>query len=306
MPPLAVVVTTHTDRHLLRVLRGVGSQTRQPDAVVVTCDTADNAIAAVVEQAARELGRELVLVQREFCGTARSGQVRNNGARALLRMGMGDRSRVVFLDGDCCPAGDALAWHERLGRPRMGRRGGKRGRLVVGFRIDLTPDQTEAFDDAALGRGVAPVLVTNEQREPLRLRHKRYRWQARLRRLGIGKEHKPKVLSANFSVTLADFVRLNGFDESYEGYGQEDDDFGRRAYAIGVRPAVGVARAIVYHQWHPTRAPGEWRASRNAPRLEQEAPVRCVLGLDNPMPQPDPVILHVPPDRPRRPMLSIA
>ncbi|MEK6702691.1 MAG: galactosyltransferase-related protein, partial [Planctomycetota bacterium] len=160
-----------------------------------------------------------------------------------------------------------------------------------GFRIDLSPEQTEAFDEDAVRRGRAPTKIADEQIAELVRRDARYRRSALLRRFALAKAHKPKLLSANFSVRMGDYRAVNGFDTEYVGWGAEDDDLGRRLYRAGVRPVVGVKEAIVYHQWHATRAPSAWHENAGAARFAMRLPVRCVRGLENPLEQPTPRVL---------------
>lgn len=276
MPPLIAIVTTHTTRHLRRTLLGVSAQTRRADRVIVTCDGDGEELKDAVEAAAREFALPITLVRRAHAGVSRSGQVRNNAVRVLLADSTARDALLVFLDGDICPAPGCFAAHERLAAA---------AEVVLGFRHDLTEAQTEAFDEAALRSGREPVSVTDEQREALELRHRRYARLRLWRRFGLAKPHKPKLLSANFAVRLGAFERINGFDELYEGYGQEDDDLGRRLYGAGARPGIGLKNAIAYHLWHPTRAPGKWEDSVNAPRFARGGPNRCVQGIANPKPQ---------------------
>lgn len=287
-----VIVCTHTTRHLARTLFGVACQTDEPASVTVSCDNADEAIASLVQDCSARLGgaiaRRVILVQRPHQGESRSSQVRNNAVRAMIAVehdgrmpGESDRSRLWFLDGDCCPMPEAQAMHLSLGR---------HGGLVVGFRIDLTAEQTEAMSEQRLMNGLWAIRPTKEQLAILRWRHRRYVRAAFLRRLGLSKPHKPKLLSANFSVGLGDYIRINGFDEAYVGYGQEDDDLGRRLYAAGVKPVIGVATAVALHQWHETRAPRAWAESPNAARFDAGFATRCRLGLVSEAAQPEPIV----------------
>ena len=276
MPQLIAIVCTHTTRHLHRVLLGVASQRRRADRVIVTCDGDSPDLRNAAAGAADSLGLPLTLVQRVHAGVARSGQVRNNAARALLSDGVAGDSLLVFLDGDICPDAGCFAAHERLAAAHP---------VVLGFRFDLTPAQTDGFDDAALREGRPPVPLTPEQQSGVAARQKRYQRQLLLRWFGFGKKHKPKLLSANFAVRLSALAHVNGFDELYEGYGQEDDDLGRRLFSAGYKPALGLRDASAYHLWHETRAPGDWENSPNAARFLRGGPARCVQGIANPKPQ---------------------
>jgi hypothetical protein len=250
----------------------------------VSCDSDDPAIADVVRGVAADVGRQILLVQRAHQGESRSSQVRNNAVRALRASATppAPDDLLWFLDGDCIPANDCRAQLAKF----------PPGRLLVAFRVDLTPEQTEAITDQGIRAG-AFAAPTPEQFSKLDERDRRYRRAALLRRFGLGKSHKPKLLSANFGVTLRDYERVNGFDESYVGYGQEDDDLGRRLYKAGVRPAVAVRSAIAFHQWHQTRAPEAWEKSPNAERFAGTWRVRPQRGLETPADQPSPVVTRL-------------
>jgi len=198
--------------------------------------------------------------------------------------GASDGDRLVFLDGDCCPS---HGWAERHSTLLQ------HAALSIGFRIDLTREQTDGFDEAAVREARPPAPIEPAQLAGLGVRQRRYERSLLLRRLGIPflvKPHKPKVLSANFGVTLGTYLAINGFDEEYLGYGQEDDDFTRRAYGSGSSAAVAVESAVVYHQWHETRAPGRWQDAPNIPRFNGHWAVRCARGIENPLDQPTPIV----------------
>jgi hypothetical protein len=277
--PVHLIISTHTTRHLRRTLLGGAAQLPSPASITVSCDSDDPAIAVIVAATTVPGSTRLTLVQRAHTGLSRSSQVRNNAVRTLCVQGAAPEDLLVFLDGDCVPAGDLCRTHAELctAGPR---------RVSLGFRIDLTAEQTAAFDESALGDGRLPVRVTETQSAALRRRETRYVRQALFRRFGIAKAHKPKLLSANFAVSVGDYLAVNGFDEEYEGYGQEDDDFGRRLYRHGCRPMIAIQRAMCYHQYHPTRAPGDWHQSPNAARFAAGGPVRCRHGVAEPIKQP--------------------
>ncbi|MCK6477625.1 MAG: galactosyltransferase-related protein [Phycisphaerales bacterium] len=276
-----VILTTHTTRHLRRSLLGVATQRRMADEIVVTCDNDLADIAEVVSGLSRELDRRIVLVQRPNMGQCRVGQARNNGVRALVALGASAGDRVVYFDGDCCPAADVLGVHEQRGASAD---------VLVGFRIDLTPEQTDVFDEASVLRGGPPVTPHAEQMWALARRDRRYKRQVVFRRVGLTKRHKPKILSAHFSVRMESVLKVNGFDEEFMGWGQEDDDLGRRLYDSGATPGVVVREAVVYHQWHPTRAPERWSSSAGVERFRSNLPWRCERGIENPLDQSAPVV----------------
>lgn len=284
-----MIISTHTVRHLGTVMAGVGAQSRRPDRVIVSCDVEDAGLEETVRDRASALALDATVVQRPHRGQSRSAQVRNNGVRALSGDELGPGTHLIFLDGDCCPGRGCFEAHERSGSV---------GDLVIGFRYDLTEEQTAQFDEDAMGHGRDPVVIADAQRAGLADRQRRYRRHALLRRLGLAKPHKPKLLSANFSISAAMYRKINGFDEEYLGYGGEDDDLGRRVYAAGGRPVIAITDAIAYHLWHPTRAAARWEESPGIARFKTATPARARFGLDSPYDQPAPSITRFAPAGP--------
>jgi cellulose synthase/poly-beta-1,6-N-acetylglucosamine synthase-like glycosyltransferase len=279
-----VVIITHTPRHIRRTLMGVAVQRRAADSITVSIDGDGAEVVQAVRDAAAEFGVAVNLVTRAHQGVCRSAQVRNNGARAAIEGGAGTDDVLVFFDGDCCPAPDALERFELL----FAKRGKRPVALVIGHWITLSETQTKAFDERALRNGAWPVMPSDDELAKLPRRQRRYKRQLALRRLGLSKGHKPKLASGNFAIRVGEFVAVNGFDEMYEGYGQEDDDLGRRVYKHGGRAVMGVDQCLVFHQWHPTRQPGAWETAPGVERFKKPYGVEAERGLRNPKEQPMP------------------
>lgn len=242
-----VIISTHTVRHLRATLAGVAAQERRPASVTVSIDTDHADVRAAGAEAARELGLAVLIAWRAYPGQVRVGQVRNNGVRAL-RSARGTEVReddwLHFLDGDSAMMPGMLAEAERVREP---------GDLLIGGRVLLSERQTAGFDVDALRRGVEPLAtpLTREQLGERAARHARYARQLLLKRIGLTKMHKPKVLGANHACRVRMFERVDGYDETFLGAWREDDDFGRRVYLAGGRGVVAVRNVCVHHLWHP-------------------------------------------------------
>ncbi len=283
MPELIAVVCTHTSRSLRRTLLGLLTQQRRADRVVVSTDGIVPEAAAEIQSCADEWNMPITLVERAHAGIARSGQVRNNALRGLDldAMNSGENrpspdARLVFFDGDMFATPTVLAAHDRALAASD---------ATIAWRVDLTAQQTEVFDERATMRGEPPILLTREQRVGLVRQHNRVAKYATLRsvglhRLGLIKPHKPTILGANFGISLRAMRAINGFDERFEGYGQEDDDLARRLHLAGFRCAVIIRDCLNLHLWHPTRAPIDWKTSPTVAMLHQPCESRCVEGLD--------------------------
>jgi predicted glycosyltransferase involved in capsule biosynthesis len=52
------------------------------------------------------------------------------------------------------------------------------------------------------------------------------------------------------SLSKADYVAVNGFDETFVGWGHEDADFVLRLHNAGLKRKNGFLATEVYHLWH--------------------------------------------------------
>jgi hypothetical protein len=271
-----IIISTHTTRHLRATLLGVAIQRPRPATVVVSIDNDKRDIRDLCAAVSRELSMPILVAWRSFPDEVRVGQVRNNGVRGLLKARPpADDDWLHFLDGDSvCPPG-MLAAAESL---RSGHN------LLIGGRVLLTEEQTRRFDEAALMARNEPVEMDQRQRDELAARHSRYLRQQVLKRFGLAKPHKPKVLGANHACTLAVYRRVNGYDETFLGAWREDDDFGRRVHLAGGRAVVAVKTVCVYHLWHELN-PQKRENWSELPATEGDSPWLPQAGLDHPLPQ---------------------
>lgn len=277
--PVFVFVPTHTVRYLDVVLAGLARQTRRPDHLVVSCDTDDPAIGAIVERWAPRLRCPVSWVRRGFQGVARLSQVRNNAVRYLMQDLGHAAGRVIQIDGDILCSPTLVERHARLGA---------RATLVYPHRIDIPAETSAALDAERVFNGEHSLSPAPSDLARLRARDRRYRRHLLLRRLGLCPLHKPKLLGCNWSGTIEIWLALNGFDELFQGWGYADDEFARRAARRGATCLPACAEILAFHLFHPTRQPdGPMTANPNHARfLRRDLPVRAGHGLDNPLPQP--------------------
>lgn len=234
---ISVVVTTYNRSDALaKVLEGLSQQTDKAFEIIVADDGSTHLQRDAVCTAALALGLELTHVWHPDIGFTAS-RARNRGVS--LSRGV----YIVFLDGDCIPEADFIAQHRRLMEP---------GCFVNGSRVLLSPAFTQmvltgAVKIVARGKGFwlqkwwareASKLTGLCRLPDFKLRKKRgFSWRG--------------IRSCNMGVWRSDFERVNGFDESFVGWGHEDADFVLRLNNAGVMRKNGFAATEVYHLWHP-------------------------------------------------------
>lgn len=270
MPDLISVVVTTYNRSdaLVAVLAGLSRQTDLHFEVIVA-DDGSNAMHRSVLLASEEALRlaqtvTLTHVWHPDVGFT-AAKVRNRGVACSLG------NYIVFLDGDCVPEIDFVTQHRRLAQVAY---------VVNGSRILLSPRWTQHCLEGV---------------EQISGRSKAYWfhrwWQNDANRL-IGVLRLPDgpfrvkrhfswkgIRSCNMAVWRSDFERIDGFDESFVGWGHEDADFVLRLHHAGILRKNGFCATEVFHLWHKEASRDQ--ESQNAQRVmarSQGNLVRAELG----------------------------
>ncbi len=248
-PPVdtSILVTTfQRPRHLALALESIALQRHVPRdfEIIVSDDGSDDETPRVVAAFAATADVPVRFTTQPHAGF-RLARVRNNAAR----LARGDY--LVFIDGDCLLPRHHLAVHRRRRRP---------GAALLGFCGWLSEEASRLLvpDNLAVTH-LAGLLQPAEHRRLAR-RHRRARWH-----LATRHPTKPRLAGGDFGVWRGDFEAVNGFDERFVGWGQEDDDLGLRLKAAGVQLESVLDETQSLHVWHPTdpSATPRWRDGAN-------------------------------------------
>lgn len=162
---------------------------------------------------------------------------------------------LVFLDGDCIPSRTMVAQHARLAEPGCFVNGSRvllsqaLSSRVVQEGIDL-PHSSTAFWLKAWLRGDSNKLLHLLS------------WPWRLFRVKRGFTWRG-IRSCNFGVWRQDFLKVNGFDETFEGWGHEDADLVLRLSHLGVQRKNGFMATEVFHLWHQENKRDQESSNKN-------------------------------------------
>jgi len=169
---------------------------------------------------------------------------------------------LIFSDGDCIPSRHFVREHLDAA---------SEGTYVVGGFVRLSRRVTETLSGESVATGAHERCARLGDRLKLRLVHAKS-----VMYIAVGKRRKPKFYGLNFSVSLRDFVRVNGFDETYHNCGREDSDLRNRMQLAGMRARSLWYRPGVFHQFHPGHPTRHGWADvdryYNRPDLRPEAP----------------------------------
>jgi glycosyltransferase involved in cell wall biosynthesis len=256
-PDLVSIVISIYNRSdaLIRVLQGLAAQDDLGFEIVIADDGSTLPHQLAVQKAAQELGLPLSYVWHPDVGFTLA-RVRNLGVSAARG------AYLIFMDGDCVPETDFVRRHRQLRAP---------GCFVNGSRVLLSAALTEAVlagQTQVFGQSAGYWLArwwakdANKLTALLRLPDGAWRKKPGFRWRGIR--------GCNMGVWRADFEAVNGFDESFVGWGHEDADFVLRLHNHGVVRKNGFCATEVYHLWHPVSSRAEEPANADRVRQRQQ------------------------------------
>lgn len=230
-----IVLAYNQPGTLLQVLRGLASQCGAQHEVIIADDGSSQASVDALQKGMPSFKCPVIHVWHPDTGFTAS-RARN------LAAGSSSAAYFVFMDGDCIPNPRFVEAHSSLMEP---------GFFVNGNRVLLSEFLTKrilsnetdinAFSwwdwlHCRLTGDVNKLIhLFQWNNAPFRT-EKVFRWK--------------QIRSCNFGVWRENFFRVNGFDESFQGWGHEDADLVLRLHNAGVQRKNGFCATEVYHLWH--------------------------------------------------------
>jgi GT2 family glycosyltransferase/tRNA A-37 threonylcarbamoyl transferase component Bud32 len=256
---ISLIVTTYNwPQALDRVLHALSAQQYTDLEIIVADDGSGDETAKLIQTWQKKCPFPIVHCWQPDEGS-RAAMIRNR-AVALARY-----DYLIFIDGDCVTFPDFIANHARLAQ---------KGWFVAGNRVLLTQKWTEQV----LEHQVPLHQLSFADWAVARLKRKYNRffalWKLPLGLLRKIRPHKWQgVKTCNLAVWREDFLRVNGFDESFIGWGSEDSDLVVRLLRSNIQRKTGKCAATVLHLWHPCQE-----------RSTSYMPIKSVKGIDQSSP----------------------
>ena len=253
---LTLVINTYNQPEALnKVLSALFRQSASPLEILVADDGSTEETRDLIQTRTSESPVQLRHMWQEKQGFRRSRILNRCIAEAK-----GDY--LVFLDGDSVPNRHFVRDHLALAEPGFwvqGRRAFVKEKYVAGFSPD--PACVLRYACTAKLTGLAKAF--------------RYPFP----RIKKGTDMHG-ILGCNLGIWLEDLLAINGYDESFEGWGKEDSDLGARLYHLGRPRKLVHGRAIIFHLNHPPASRDNLKS--NEARLEEtirRKTIRCRSGI---------------------------
>ena len=211
MKSLAVIITTYNRPDaLLAVLTGYLAQKDRNFEMIVADDGSTSETVQIIADIQENANFKITHVWQEDQGF-RAAAIRN---RALAST---SADYIIFSDGDCIPLPHFVAQHRRLAEAGWFLAGNRilmseaLTQSVLANRVPISTWTALRWLSAAMTKQVnrfvplVPLPVASSLRKiPAK------RWEG--------------VMTCNLSAWRSDLMKINGFDETYSGWGLEDSD----------------------------------------------------------------------------------
>lgn len=274
-----VVLTYNRSNALLAVLRALAPQCTAHDVVVIADDGSSPVHVAALRAGLPRFQCAVRHVWHPDAGF-RAAAMRNLGALHARA------DYIVFLDGDCIPCAGFAAMHARLAAPGCFVNG---SRILLGERltarvlageINLASLQWADWFRLQLAGDINKLThLVHWPGAPLRLA-RRFRWTG--------------IRSCNLGLWYGDLEAVNGFDQSFSGWGHEDADLVLRLHNHGSLRKNGFFGTEVFHLAHPEHSRGQEAANRErVVQRMRSCVVRAEAGLAQAADAPDVVLTEL-------------
>ncbi|MDR0799116.1 MAG: glycosyltransferase family 2 protein [Dysgonamonadaceae bacterium] len=229
-PQVSLIVSTYNRPDALNLcLQSIARQSVLPAEVIIGDDGSKEETRHLIESFQENFPVPLIHIWQEDEGF-RLAMMRNKTVAAS------HYEYIIEIDGDLILHRDFVADHLHFAR---------KGYYLKGGRVNLT----EQLTDECCKTGKLPRLNLFSRGLLRRINA--------LHCLALSsyfapryKKNKIAGLGCNMSFWKEDFLKINGYDEFFEGWGGEDYDFVSRMVNSGVKRLYLKFSGIVYHLWH--------------------------------------------------------
>jgi len=228
---VSVIITTYNNPSFLKkVLDGFLYQKRAPHELIIADDGSGSDTAEVVKGFSEIAPFPVLHVWQEH-KEFRAAKIRNKA----IKQSSGDY--IILLDGDCIVNSSFISDHLLMS---------EKGCFIQGKRILVNKFATAYFSHAHANsfRSLIKMALTGKISNVHHL--------IRLPNLPPVKNRRlNNIKSCNMSFFKTDLVAVNGFNEDFIGWGNEDSELACRFFKYGLLKKVHHFMTVCFHLWHP-------------------------------------------------------
>ncbi|AFV98296.1 MULTISPECIES: glycosyltransferase [unclassified Sulfuricurvum] len=243
LPKTTIIISVYKDTEALGfILDSLANQTLPADEIIVSEDGDSSEMREFIATQQDRFPNLVHLTQPD------DGWWKNKAMNSAIQASSNEY--LIFIDGDCVPYSTFIQAHAE---------NAQKGIVLCGKRFELGPKFTERVKQHELTvRDIEkkffwylPFMITDDARHPEDgLTFKSHSFISRQ----IHKRYVRHIIGCNWSCYKEDFLKINGFDETYrlpaEG---EDVDPSWRFRGMGIELKSCRNNANILHLYHPKR-----------------------------------------------------
>ncbi|GAO42074.1 glycosyltransferase family 2 protein [Flavihumibacter petaseus] len=230
LPTSSLIIATYNwPKALQRCLKSVREQAVLPGEVLIADDGSREETKQLVASMQSDFPVPLRHIWQEDKGF-RLAKIRNRANAAA------DGEYLIQVDGDLILHPDFVKDHLEAATP---------GYFIGGSRVILGREFSEKLLD---NQSLQPTVFRRGISNRLNALHSATLGSAASRI--IKTKNAYNIRGCNMSYWKRDFIRVNGYNELYNGWGREDTDLIIRLYNAGLKRTYFKLRGIVFHLWH--------------------------------------------------------
>ncbi|QEE51340.1 glycosyltransferase [Flavobacterium alkalisoli] len=255
----SLLVSTYNWPQALKVVfKSLKEQTVLPDEVLIADDGSKEETKLLIEQFKNEISIPVKHFWQEDNGFRKS-KILNKAVAGS------DSDYIIQIDGDCIMHRNFIEDHINAAERNM---------YLYGARVNILEDAVkEVLENKITSFSFFSKLIKNKTRS-LHIPFLAGMYKPH-------KEYSDKFRGCNVSYWKSDFIAVNGYNESFEGWGREDSDLVIRMGNNGVIAKRLRYAGIVFHIHHKINSRDNFEANE---RIQQETIekkiIRCEQGVD--------------------------
>ncbi len=259
MKNIDVVLSTYSWPEALELtLCGFAQQTLKDFRIIIADDGSNETTRKLVDRISQQTNLEIIHCWQEDKGF-RKARILNKAVQ------LSNAKQIIFTDQDTIPHIDFVNAHSK--------RFVKGGVLVGGY-IRLTREYTEKLTTEKVADHDYLTQLTKKSQNELLWKHIKSIFYI----FNPLHNHRPSIMGLNFSIDRQAFLKINGYDINYEGWGQEDSDLANRLWKARIPFRSFWNACLAFHQWHPQNPSKNLQINRSYYK-RKKVPIFCQKGI---------------------------
>lgn len=260
---IALVVSTYNRPDALRiVLESILNQTIMPDEIIIADDGSADQTTKLIHSYKEQYPNLFTHVWHEDSGF-RLAAIRNKA------MAKAKSDYIIQIDGDIMLHPKFMADHLAMA---------KKGQYVAGSRAMLSESLTKKIVNSTIYQQVSTYNQgVNNRLNAIRI-------PLLMKLMGspkLSSRSYKKIKGCHMAFWKEDLIKINGYNEAFEGWGSEDVELELRLINVGLKRCNLKFGALQYHLYHPENSKDRELINENLVKeTKEKKQIWCKNGID--------------------------